>query len=106
MKHGASYISDPKGSLRITLKNSDYAIAYKQGSGIADFWVCGKCGVLVAVTYRQNSQLLGALNSRTLANWGALKQAQVASPKMLSDEDKIDRWAKVWFQSVAIEAEQ
>ena len=102
-KHGAAYLSDPEGCLTIRISRSEDAIAYNQGSGIADFWICGKCGILVAVTYSHQPVSIGTLNANTLANRSTLKPAQIVSPKLLSSDDKKSRWQQVWFQNIEIE---
>ena len=102
-KHGAAYISDPEGKLVVRIRNSDQAMSYTQGSGIADFLICRMCGVLVGVTYSHKGISIGSLNSRILENRNDLKPPQAASPKLLSDPEKISRWERVWFQNVTIE---
>ena len=88
MKHAASYISDADGKLLIHINNTDLAKSYKQGSGLADFLICSKCGVFVCVIYSYNGITIGSINSRSLENKLDLKQAESASPKLLSDSEK------------------
>ena len=103
VKHGAAYISDPEGSLTIHIRNSDQVLKYKQGSGIAEFLMCRKCGVLVGVTYSHEKDVMGSLNARTLKNRNELEPPQSVSPKLLSDAEKTNRWEHLWFPSVIIE---
>ncbi len=102
-KHGAAYISDPEGRLEIRISDPEQATLFTQGSGIAEFLICRACGVLVGVTYSSKGNLIGGLNSRTLENRKNLKFPQAASPKLLSDSEKIGRWEQIWFQNVTIE---
>lgn len=102
-KHGAAYITEAQGSLDIRIVDSDQAMSYQHGSGLADFLVCRKCGVLMAVTYTRDGATAGSLNSRTLENRSMLMPAQAASAaKFLSDAEKLERWKQVWFQNVQI----
>ena len=103
IKHAASYISDSDGKLLININNTDTTKSYKQGSGLADFLICSICGVFVCVTYSHNGITIGSINSRSLENKLDLKQAESASPKLLSNSEKIHRWQQVWFQNVIFE---
>lgn len=100
-KHGAAYISEAEGSLDIRIKDSEHAVSYQHGSGLADFLLCGHCGVLMAVTYSHEGGTAGSLNSRTLDNRRSLMPTQTSSAvKFLSDTEKPERWKQVWIQNV------
>jgi len=103
-KHGAAYLSDPKGSLEIQVDKPEQTTRYKQGSGLVDLLICSVCGVLVAVTYKHNGNLIGGINSRALENLKKLQPSVAASPKLLSDSEKINRWSEIWFSDVSIES--
>jgi len=105
IKNGAAYISDPQGKLHITIQNSEEVSWYKQGARLVELVICKKCGVLVAVTYSDNGTVYGGLNAKTLANRENLSPSQTASPKLLSSQEKINRWKKIWFSGVAIARE-
>jgi hypothetical protein len=101
-KHGASYVSDPHGSLFIRIKETRDRLQYRQGSGLADCLLCRNCGVLVAVFYRSGKQLYAAVNAKVVdvrANFGA---EQPVSPKKLSDREKVARWQEIWFSNVSV----
>jgi hypothetical protein len=101
-KHGAAYVSDAQGSLRIRIKDEREIAWYRQGSGIADCLVCRNCGVLIGACYRSEVQLYAAVNAKIAAvgvNFGA---EQSVSPKKLSDSAKIGRWQDIWFSDVAV----
>lgn len=101
-KHGATYISDPSGRLRITLAAQSAVRPYRQGSGAAEFLICGTCGVLVAVLYRDNQVTYGAINARAANAPTAFGTAKPVSPKTLSSTDKVKRWQEVWFADVGV----
>lgn len=101
-KHGAAYMSDPNGTLRLTIKNPDSVSIYQQGDELVDLYICKTCGVLVAVTFDDNGNLIGGINSKALDNWTALPPAVPASPKLLSPEEKKERWRQIWFSNVTI----
>ena len=102
IKNGAAYISDPKGDLNISIKNSNETTLYKQGSHLVELLICRTCGVMVAVTYSDKEKTYGGLNSKTLLNRDQLAPSQTASPKLLSSQEKISRWKEIWFPDVSI----
>ena len=91
IKNGAAYVSDPKGKLNISIMNSDETTFYKQGAHLVELLICKTCGVMVSVTYTDNGEIYGGLNSITLDNRDLLAPSQVASPKLLSSQEKIKR---------------
>ncbi|TLY49012.1 MAG: aldehyde-activating protein [Gammaproteobacteria bacterium] len=100
-KHGAAYISDPAGRLSIHARGGALR-HYQQGSNNADFLVCGCCGVLVAVVFEHLSRLYGAVNAGCLDGKARLAEAVPASPQMLSADDKISRWIRLWVPDVEL----
>lgn len=102
-KHGAAYISDPSGRLRVRLRSESDARKYHQGSGEAEFLLCATCGVLVAVLYRTDRLIYGALNAR-VADTADFGVTTPASPKTLSAADKVQRWREIWFPDVEASA--
>jgi hypothetical protein len=101
-KHGAMYLSDAAGALRIEVREPSHLMRYRQGSGNAEMLLCQHCGVLVAVVHDEGETLYGAVNATCLANRSAFALPIVVSPAKLSAEEKIDRWKKLWFRHVQI----
>lgn len=102
LKHGASYISDPDGSLSIEAKGLDTISEYRQGSESARFLVCRCCGVLVAVVFDDDAGCYGAVNSRCIEDGVVFGALQVVSPQKLGGEEKRRRWAKLWTPRVKL----
>lgn len=103
--HGAAYISDENGSLKITVKNQSELGRYKQGSRIAEFLICKNCGILIGVCYEENGCIYGSINFRSLGagyNFGLI---ETISPEQLNDEKRIVRWKNIWYSNVKIEHE-
>lgn len=101
-KHGASYVSDPQGSLIIRIKDEHESRHYRQGSGAADCLLCQNCGVLVAVLYRSAGPVYGAVNARVLDVLAKFGEAVPVSPQTLSDHAKVQRWQEIWFPNVSV----
>lgn len=101
-KQGAAYISDHNGKLTLSVKNQDDLSKYRQGSGIAEFLSCKKCGVLIGACYEKEGQLFAAINSKAVDNDTHFGEATVVSPKRLNDRERTQRWRDIWFSDVQI----
>jgi hypothetical protein len=94
-KHGVAWVSDPDGALRIQIIDDRELARYRQGSGSAEMLLCRVCGVVVAATYHSRH---AAVNARVLD--AAFAADQVVSPRLLSPDDKTQRWQALWFADV------
>lgn len=103
LKHGAAYVSDPAGRLELMV-HPDGLRRYRQGSGTAEFLMCDRCGVLVAVTFMQAARIYGAVNARCLDGNMRLGDSATASPQALNPEEKAARWMKLWVPDVRLVA--
>ena len=101
-KHGAAYISDSAGHLRISVSDPETLHSYRQGSEAALFRLCARCGVLVAVTFAHKNRLFGAVNAGCLDDRASLAASVPASPQRLSPEEKISRWLQLWVPGVEL----
>lgn len=101
-KHGAAYVSDPRGSLDIRIGDEREVSRLQQGSETADMLLCRRCGVLVAALYRDADRLFGTLNVKALDCRAAFGAQVPVSPKSLAAEEKTKRWRDLWFQDVRV----
>jgi hypothetical protein len=97
-KHGAAWVSDPKGALRVEARDASDLRRYRQGSDTADMLLCAHCGVLVSVVFAHRDGLFGAINAGCLDD-AALGAAVVVSPQRLSAAEKIERWRMLWARA-------
>ena len=61
-KHGARWISDPAGSLAITISAPSQMSPYRFGHRTAEFLTCTTCGVTPVVTSNIDGQRYAAVN--------------------------------------------
>jgi hypothetical protein len=101
-KHGAAYISDAQGSLRIRIKDQGRSGTYRQGSELAEMLLCTQCGVLVGALYRAEGRIYATVNVRAVEGAESFGAQQPVSPKKLSPDAKISRWKDMWFSSVEL----
>jgi hypothetical protein len=102
-KHGAAYLSDPQGSLRLRIKDQRQGGTYRQGSGLAEMLLCTQCGVLIGALYRSEERIYATVNVRVIEGVESFGTEQPVSPRKLSGDQKISRWTDLWFSSVALE---
>lgn len=93
-RHAAAWLSDPNGQLRI--RGAGAAQRYRQGSEQADFLLCPRCGVLVAVVIATEGGVLGAANRHAFDSRAEVPPGITASPQRLSPSEKLARWMQVW----------
>ena len=101
-KHGAAYVSDPAGKLRLTVTDPGSLRSYRQGAELARFQSCGVCGVLVAVIFEHAGRLHGAVNVACLDGNAVFGAVVCASPQLLSPEAKVARWLQAWVPDVQL----
>jgi hypothetical protein len=101
-KHGAAYISDAHGSLRVRIKDQRRSGRYRQGSELAEMLLCTHCGVLVGALYRAEGRIYATVNVRVIQGVESFGVEQAASPKQLSADAKVSRWKELWFPSVEL----
>lgn len=98
-RHGAAWVSDPAGELAIAARDGRLA-RYRQGSNTADFLLCARCGVLVAVVLEDGGVRFGAVNAGCLDSQFAV--ARCASPQQLARDEKVERWRRLWAPRVVV----
>lgn len=89
----SALISDP--NMEVSLKGNNLAIT-QNGDQIAHFYSCGSCGDFLAVGCKINGQLRGAFNANLLDVANELGSPIRIQPRLLSADEKLDRWGKLW----------
>ncbi|HUS25339.1 MAG TPA: aldehyde-activating protein [Candidatus Binatia bacterium] len=64
--HGAVSTSDPQGTLHFTVRDPASLLRYRFGLKLADFLICGACGVYVAAQMREGDGAWAVLNVNTM----------------------------------------
>jgi hypothetical protein len=100
-KHGAAYVSDPRGKLSVTIGDRRELSTYRQGSGSAELLICGKCGVLPLVVFAEADRRYATVNANAIDNSEAFGEAVVVSPQKLGADEKRARWKELWFADVS-----
>lgn len=94
-----AWLSHPKGKLIIS--SQDALLKVRQGSEQAEFLTCPNCNSVVAaalsLALKSKNDTLAAVNATLLNEHKRLATAVVASPQLLSPEEKNQRWQQVWM---------
>jgi len=83
--------------MKVDLVGDEFTII-KNGDQLASFYYCDSCGDLLAVGRTFNNQLRGAVNASLLRDSGQLGKVIEIQPRLLSADEKLDRWGKLWGQ--------
>ena len=102
-KHGAAYISDAQGSLRIVINDQGRSGTYRQGNELADMLLCTHCGVLIGALYRTEGRIYATVNVKVIEADGSFGVEQPVSPQKLSGDAKVARWKELWFSRVELD---
>ena len=102
-KHGAAYLSDPQGSLRIRIDDMSCRGIFRQGTELAQMLLCTRCGVLLGALYRDDGRTYATVNVRALEGAVAFGTVLPVSPRQLPAEEKVARWKSLWFSDVSFE---
>lgn len=71
-------------------------VTEQQGSMQATFLLCRQCQAMLAVSYRLQDRLIGALNATLSGDCSKLQEPTASSPKFLSPGEKVARWQTLW----------
>jgi hypothetical protein len=101
-KHGAAYISDAQGSLRIRISEPDGCGQYRQGNELAEMLLCTRCGVLIGALFQSEGRIHATVNVRAVEGTARFGAEQTVSPQVLSADQKVARWKELWFGDVEV----
>lgn len=62
VKHGGVWTSNPRGVLRVTVKEPAARSVYNFGTKTADFHVCARCGIVPVVTSRIDGRVYAVVS--------------------------------------------
>jgi len=62
VKHGGVWTSNPKGALKVAVKDPSAVSRYAFGTGTAEFHICARCGVVPVVTSTLDGRLYAVVS--------------------------------------------
>jgi len=103
-KHGAVYTSDPKGKLRIRIKDRNKLRLYRFGTRTADVYVCSVCGVEPFFICRMDGKDYAVVNINTSIDPVLSTEKYVKSDfSKETKKERLDRRRKTWIPNVIFE---
>ena len=70
---------------------------------MGEFLLCGNCGVLIGVLYRDTEGVYAAVNVKVTDRPTDFGEQQTVSPRTLAESDKVSRWKSLWFPNVNVD---
>ena len=96
-KHRAQYISDPEGTLDISIREPENLQKYRFGQKTADFLFCKICGIYIAAMFSDNNRFYGILNLNILDSPEEFTQTvTIVSYEQEDVKSRIERRKKKW----------
>ncbi len=99
-RHQGRYISDPKGSLEIAIKDKSLMNRYRFGHKTADFIICKNCGTFMAAVCEIDGRDHAVLNIRTMPDHNFTGDAGHNDYDAENKESRLERRAKNWIGNV------
>ena len=100
-KHGGVWTSNPKGSLKVTIREPGLVSEYAFGTRTAQFHICARCGIVPVVTSRIDGQLYAVVSVNALEGIdpSRLRRAPVDFEGEAT-EDRLARRKRNWIADV------
>jgi len=89
-------ISEHGTVIKVTTAGSTDLVCRRNGDLLADFYHCKNCDDLIVAGKAIEGNWLGALNSELLDDCSKLAEVVPVQPRLLSPQEKVERWKRVW----------
>ena len=100
-KHGGVWTSNPRGTLRIVVKDPALVSKYTFGSGNAAFHVCARCGIVPVVTSRIDGRLYAVVSVNAFEGVDpSLIRRELTDFEGEDTESRLARWKRNWIAKV------
>ncbi|MGQ0429396.1 MAG: GFA family protein [Gammaproteobacteria bacterium] len=102
LKHAGVYTSDPRGSVRFTVKDPAFLARYRFGHKTADFVFCTRCGGYLGAITEEDGNKLAVLNIHAMDPMPAgLPAGQPTSYEGETTDDRNSRRSQRWTPVVS-----
>jgi hypothetical protein len=101
IKHGGVWTSNPKGALRVTVKDPKAVSVYRFGTRTADFHVCARCGIVPVVTSTIDGRTYAVISVNAFEGIDRARIRQApASFDGEGTDDRLARRKRSWIADV------
>jgi hypothetical protein len=100
-KHGAVWTSNPRGALRILVREPALVSRYAFGTKNASFQVCAHCGIVTVVTSLIDGALYAVVNVNSFEDVEpSLIRRESTNFDSEHEEARLARWKRNWISNV------
>jgi hypothetical protein len=101
VKHGGVWTSNPRGSLKVTVRQPSLVSRYAFGTKTADFHICSACGVVPVVTSRIDGHLYAVVSVNAFVGIDPALLRHASATFDEEDEAKrLERRKRYWIRDV------
>jgi hypothetical protein len=105
VKHGGVWTSNPKGALRVAVRDPAHVSKYAFATGTAEFHICSRCGIVPVVTSTIDGHVYAVVSVNAFNN---VDRAMVKRAPVTFEGESIDtrlqRRTRGWIGDVKFEA--
>ena len=102
-KHGGTWTSNPEAVLNATIDDNDKVSRYRQGTGTAEFHVCGRCGVVPFIISNIDNHEYAVVNVNSFEGVDLSSLSRLGADfDGESVEDRLARRQRNWIMNVKI----
>jgi hypothetical protein len=103
-KHGGVWTSNPRGALKVMVKDPALVSKYEFGTKTAEFQICARCGVVPVVTSRIDGHLYAVVSVNAFEGVeSSLLRRAPASFDGEGEDSRLARRKRSWIASVEFE---
>jgi len=100
-KHGGVWTSNPRGALKVTVRDPSLVSKYAFGTRTAEFHVCARCGIVPVVTSRIDGRLYAVVSVNAFEGVDpSLLRRKPASFEGEGKDDRLARRKRNWIGDV------
>lgn len=101
-RHGARYISDPEGQVKLHFKDRKVVSYYRFGHGTSDFIICRNCGVLVMALCDIEGRTRAVINIKSMLDYSFPTVPINTNFDAETVEERLARRARNWTGHVTV----
>jgi hypothetical protein len=100
-KHGGVWTSNPRGTLRVAVKDPTLISKYTFGTGNASFHTCARCGIVPVVTSRIEGRLYAVVSVNAFEGVDSARIRRESTDFDGEDSGaRLARWKRNWIANV------
>ena len=104
VKHGGLWTSNPKGALKVAVKDPTAVSRYAFGTGTAEFHICARCGVVPIVTSTLDGRLYAVVSVNAFEGIDPARIRRAAADyEGEATEARLARRKRNWIPEVVFE---